>query len=55
MFSPRYVWLMTEGFIPAATYHCSAANVGCAMRHQFFFQLNNSTNVNLPTISNHTV
>ena len=55
MFSPRYVWLMTENSAPHSTSLCSADQVGCAMRHQFFFSLKTEPNPSLAHIANHKV
>lgn len=56
MFSPRYVWLMTENSEPPnSTSICSAEQVGCAMQHQFFFSLKDDPNPSLAHIADHKV
>ena len=46
---------MTQNSIPSATSVCSAEQVGCAMRHQFFFSLKSHPDPSLIHIANHKV
>uniref|UniRef100_A0A7M5VET0 G-protein coupled receptors family 3 profile domain-containing protein n=2 Tax=Clytia hemisphaerica TaxID=252671 RepID=A0A7M5VET0_9CNID len=51
MFSPRYVWLMTDSFTPSATSVCSADKVACAMKNHFFLSTKELPDNGLPHIA----